>query len=94
MESTSFHDPDQSDPVSPALENMIVLKFPAFVKAIAAEAFHGLAAEAILIPDGCTAVESKAFLNCKHLPCVALPISVEIPGDAIKGCPNVAADHG
>ena len=65
---------------------MSVLKFPAFVKTIAAEA--------ILIPDRCTAVESKAFLNCKHLPCVALPISVEIPGDAFMDCPHAAADHG
>ena len=73
----------------PALATMSVLKLPASVKTIETEAFEDIAAEAIILPDGCTTIEPKAFVNCKHLLYIRIPAGVEIPDDAFAGCPKV-----
>ena len=91
--NTAFEIQTKSDLIIPALEDMNVLKLPAFLKAIETEAFEGVAAEAIIIPDGCTTIESKAFINCKNLLYVQVPAGAEIPEDAFAECPKVIVDQ-
>jgi hypothetical protein len=75
------------------LENLRVLKLPASLKAIEKEAFEGIAAEAIMIPETCTAIKPRAFVNCQNLLYVRIPAGVEIPTDAFTGCPHVVIDQ-
>ena len=77
----------------PALETLNVLKLPAFLNTIETEAFEGIAAEVIIVPDGCTTIEPKAFINCKNLLYIRIPAGIEIPDDAFDGCPNVVIDQ-
>ena len=66
---------------------------PSHLKTIETGALEGIAAEAIIIPDGCTAIASKAFINCKNLLYVRIPAGITIPDDAFDGCPNVMIDQ-
>ena len=66
------------------------LTLPAGIKTIEEQAFAGIAAEVIEIPEGCTSIESEAFLNCKALVKLYIPASVnQIAFDAFVGCDNL-----
>ena len=93
FENPVFERQTKGDLVIQALQNMNVLRLPAFLKTIETEAFEGVSAEAIIIPDECTTIEPKAFMNCKNLLYVRIPAGVEIPADAFAGCPNVVIDQ-
>ena len=46
-------------------------------------------AQAVIIPDGCASIGSKAFAGCKDLHRVYVHASVEkIADDAFSGCPE------
>ena len=72
---------------------MNVPKLPSALKTIETEAFDGVLANAIIIPDECTTIEPRAFTNCKNLLYIRIPAGVEIPADAFVGSPNVAIDQ-
>ena len=97
--STEFTNPafvaqTKTDMYIPALENLdVVMKLPAFLEIIETEAFDGVAAEVIIVPDSCTTIEPRAFLNCKNLLYIRSPARVEIPNDAFTGCPKVVIDQ-
>lgn len=53
-----------------------LLRIPEEVKTIEEEAFAGVAAEEVIIPNGCVSIESDAFKNCENLRYVTIPSSV------------------
>lgn len=68
-----------------------VLEIPASVTGIEAEAFLGVAAQQAIIPDGVTAIGSRAFAQCDALYLVAIPDSVtDIAVDAFEGSTDTA----
>lgn len=70
----------------PALGDMDVLRLPAGIQSIQASAFAGAACQAVLIPEGCRAIESRAFADCARLLYVLLPASLtDIAPDAFAG---------
>ncbi len=79
--------------IIPALNNMNVFKLPAFLNTIETEAFENIAAEAVIVPVGCSTIEPKAFINCRNLLYVRIPAGTELPEDAFDGCPNVVIDQ-
>ena len=93
FENIAFTTQRKENLVIRALNSLNVLKLPAFLKTIETEAFENIAAEAIIIPNECTTIESKAFINCKNLLYIRIPAGIEIPDDAFDGCPNVVIDQ-
>ncbi len=70
------------------------VSLPADLKTIEEEAFAGAAFEAVLLPDGCTAIGSRAFADCPNLVYVRIPASVvSIAEDAFAGCGQVMIDR-
>ena len=68
---------------------------PADLLYIEEEAFIGTAYEAILIPDGCTSIGSRAFADCKNLLYIRIPASVSfIAEDAFAGSEQAVIDRG
>lgn len=60
-----------------------VLELPTGLKAIEEEAFAGISARTVVIPEGCTSIGSLAFADCGSLKYVVIPDSVtSIEGDA------------
>ena len=69
-----------------ARDDMKFLDLPADLETVEAETFEGGAFEAVLIPDGCTAIGSRAFADCKNLVYVRIPASVTtVADDAFSG---------
>ncbi len=67
-----------------------VLTLPTGLKEIGEEAFVNMAAEAIMVPDGCLSIGKRAFADCDGLRMVYLPDSVEsIAVDAFSGSGQV-----
>lgn len=67
-----------------------VLTLPAGVTRIDDEAFSGIDAEQVIIPDGTIRIGSGAFSKCEHPVAVILPDSVEeIAENAFEDCANV-----
>ena len=66
-----------------------VLELPADLKTIGANAFRGVAAQAVTVPDGCTSIGAGAFSNCPNLAEVTLPAGVTIADDAFSGSADV-----
>lgn len=63
-----------------------VLELPTGLKAIEEEAFAGITARTVVIPEGCTSIGSRAFADCGSLKYVVIPDSVTgIEGDAFEG---------
>ncbi len=93
FDNTAFEIQTKENLLIPALENMNVLKLPSFLKTIETEAFDGIATEAIIIPDTCTTIEARAFVNCKNLCYIRIPAGIEIPDDAFADCPKVVIDQ-
>ena len=62
------------------------LTLPAALSSVSAEAFSGIAASRVIIPDGVTAIESRAFADCTRLTDITIPVSVtDIAADAFSG---------
>lgn len=70
----------------PALGNMRVLRLPASLTSIAAEAFAGLNIQAVLIPDGCVSVDNRAFADCPSLLYVRAPMGTVFAAQSFDGC--------
>ena len=65
------------------------LTLPRALKQIGDEAFAGIQAEIIVVPDGATSIGSQAFANCENLGIVEIPGTVtSIAPDAFSGCTN------
>ena len=69
----------------PALKDLKTLHLPAGLKTIEEEAFAGGTFQAVILPEGCEAVEKGAFKECKDLVYVYIPASVkEMAEDAFE----------
>ena len=78
----------------PALGQLQLLRLPSALTTIEDEAFSGAAFEAAIVPNGCTAIGSRAFANCPNLVYVRIPASVtSIADDAFEGCGQVVIDR-
>jgi len=70
------------------------MKLPAQLKTIEEEAFSGIIAQAIIIPNGCTTIRDTAFADCPNLLYVWIPKSVtNISEHAFDGCNKVIVDY-
>ncbi len=82
------------DGTIPALGTMNILRLPAFMTEIEAEAFANTACEAVIIPETCTAIGAKAFANCRSLRYVLVSsAATAIAADAFEGCGFVIVDR-
>ena len=69
------------------------LDLPANLTVIEDEAFAGAVMNAVIVPDGCTAIGSKAFANCSELVFVSVPKETVIAADAFEGCGSVTVNE-
>ena len=75
---------------SDIVTNLLVSKIPDDVLVISNSAFKNSSVEYVVIPNGCTTIESMAFAECKNLKVVEIPASVlEIAVDAFWGTSEV-----
>jgi len=66
------------------------LNLPAGLMAVREESFAGLPVQRIVIPNGVSSIDARAFANCKKLVQVVIPDSVtQIADNAFDGCSNV-----
>ena len=65
------------------------VELPGDLETIGNGAFEGGDFETVIIPDGCTVVESRAFANCRNLRYVYLSGSTELADDAFEGCGDI-----
>ena len=64
--------------------NTLIL--PAALREIGAEAFEGLPMDAVIVPDGCTVIGSRAFADCENLIYARIPAGAsDIADDAFEG---------
>ena len=63
-----------------------VLSLPANLQRIEERAFENLSCEAVILPEACTYIGSRAFQNCTELKCIRLGRNVDIAPDAFDGC--------
>ena len=64
-----------------------VLTLPDDIETIERNAFDGIHAEYVIIPNGCKTIKSKAFANNPSLRMVVIPSSVQsIATDTFDGC--------
>ena len=54
--------------------------------AIEANAFEGIAATAVRIPDGCASIGDYAFRDCGHLTQIRIPADCQLGADVFDGC--------
>jgi len=64
----------------------MTMVLPNSLKTIEAEAFEGVIAEKIVVPNGVTSIGSKAFANCPRLMEIELPAGINIDEHAFDGC--------
>ena len=69
------------------------LALPANLTVIEDEAFAGAMMNAVIVPDGCTAIGSRAFANCSELVFVSVPKGTVIAADAFEGCGSVTVNE-
>ena len=69
------------------------LALPANLTVIEDEAFAGTVMNAVIVPDGCTAIGSRAFANCSELVFVSVPKGTVIAADAFEGCGSVTVNE-
>ena len=72
-----------------AVPPLTTLELPRNLTRIDSEAFMGVSAQKIVIPDRCTYIGSRAFANCPNLVEISVPHGISIPSDACSGCGNV-----
>ena len=75
--------------IIPALKNLSVIIIPESLNVIEAEAFMGIDAEAIIIPNGCGSIGNKAFADCNSLIFVSIPEETRVAENAFDGCEYV-----
>ena len=76
------------------LDELVYADLPADLNTIEAEAFAGAAFEAVVIPEGCKTIGSRAFADCPNLVYVRIPAGVtNIAADAFEGCSQVILDR-
>lgn len=72
--------------------NTLIL--PAALREIGAEAFAGLPMDAVIVPDGCTIISSRAFADCENLIYARIPADAsDIADDAFEGSDQAALDR-
>ncbi|MBR1685391.1 MAG: Ig-like domain-containing protein, partial [Clostridia bacterium] len=72
------------------ISKLSTLSLPAALTEIDEEAFEGIAAERVVIPEGCISIGSRAFADADKLLAVQIPGSVSyIAEDAFSGCSEV-----
>lgn len=77
----------------PALNEMNLLYLPTTMDLIEDVAFYGIPAEAMINPDGCRPIGSRAFAGCENLLYVKISVSAtQIASDAFDECPKVIID--
>ena len=82
------------EPIPFGLPGTPVFTLPKGIKTIKADAFEGISAEVVWIPDGCTAIGDHAFTDCKELKQIRIPDSVTTIGeDIFEGC-NMVVVYG
>lgn len=62
---------------------------PAAMTTVEAEAFEGIAASAVYIPDTCDYIDDYAFRNCPNLTMIRIPADCGIGWKVFEGCPWV-----
>ena len=68
----------------------VILILPDSVSSVEEEAFAGIAASQIILPEGCRSIGPRAFADCTQLTSITIPASVtEIADDAFDGCSGV-----
>ena len=76
------------------VKEMVYAALPAGLREIEAEAFAGALFEAVIIPDGCASIGSRAFADCPNLRYIRIPASVTfVADDSFEGCGPVAVDR-
>ena len=65
------------------------LILPSDLYAIEANAFEGITAAVVDIPDGCTSIGDYAFRNCGQLTQIRIPASCILGQDVFDGCEKV-----
>lgn len=89
FENAEFEEQTKALTPIPALGEMNVLYLPASLRLAAQEAFAGSACQAVIVPDRCAALESRAFADCKNLIYVSLPSGIDLAPDAFEGCDEI-----
>ena len=69
------------------------LALPANLTKIEDEAFAGTVMNAVIVPDSCSTIGSKAFANCSELLFVSVPKGTTIAADAFEGCGSVTVNE-
>ena len=62
---------------------------PRDVTLIEENAFEGIAAGTVYIPDNCVKISTGAFMNCPNLSRIRVPANCEIEEYAFEGCENL-----
>ena len=75
------------------VRDVVTLILPAGLTEIGEEAFAGSACEAVIAPESCGYIGSRAFADCPNLRYVRLPASAEIAPDAFEGCCPVTLER-
>ena len=75
---------DSAPKASAKYEGMLIL--PEGTVTVEANAFEGVAAEGVIIPDSCRSIGSCAFKDCPNLSVVGMPRDCDIADDAFEGC--------
>ncbi|MBQ6326532.1 MAG: leucine-rich repeat protein [Clostridia bacterium] len=71
-------------------QELTTLNLPANLRLIEQEAFAGVSAQRIVVPEGCETIGTRAFAGCDRLTLVELPASVtSIADDAFEKSANV-----
>ena len=92
IDSDSNNSQKSSSPIRVTINpnNYNCLQLPKNITTISCEAFASTSCEVVIIPDGCTSIEEKAFMNCKKLIYISIPVTVtSIANNAFEGCDNV-----
>ena len=71
-------------------ETLSRLVLPEDLKRIEDNAFDGTNIQAVIIPDGCSYIGSKAFGNCKNLVYVTYARDTVIEDNAFEGCDSLS----
>lgn len=64
------------------------LVLPGQILTVSPEAFEGVPAKIVYVPDGCTDIGEGAFKDCRELQVIRLPENVELSDHVFDGCPS------
>ena len=69
-------------------EDYHLMVLPAELQEIEEEAFSGVMADIVVVPQSCTAIRARAFANCPNLKTAYIPADAALADDAFEGCAN------